>query len=150
MARNGKVRNQAPKIEPQERIKKKNIGRAKKRKQYARRCTMINLYKKVKVSLAIPTLIDKEINKGPNDGSSRKPQVQLSMYQCVLSPKLSQPKTKTRVTYSMRQIGAFGYWDGYVPALGKNAKFNWPDQETLNSMPADVHITKIVYRMCLR
>ncbi len=60
MARNGKVRNQAPKIEPQERAKKLVMGRAKKRLQYARRCAMVNPNDKRK--------------RGPNAGSGRKPE----------------------------------------------------------------------------
>ena len=42
MARNGKVRNQAPKVEKAERAKKIQMGRAKKRLQYARRCVLVN------------------------------------------------------------------------------------------------------------
>ena len=37
MARNGKVRNQAPKVAKAERAKKRQVGRAKKRTQYNRR-----------------------------------------------------------------------------------------------------------------
>ena len=59
MARNGKVRNQAPKVEPQERAKKLVMGRAKKRLAYARRCAMVNPNDKRK--------------RGPNAGSGRKP-----------------------------------------------------------------------------
>lgn len=60
MARNGKVRNQAPKVEKQERAKKQQMGRAKKRLQYARRCAMVNPNDKRK--------------RGPNFGSGRKPE----------------------------------------------------------------------------
>ena len=59
MARNGKVRNQAPKVEKQEK-KKDPTGRAKKRIQYARRCAMVNPNDKRK--------------RGPNFGSGRKPE----------------------------------------------------------------------------
>ena len=37
LARNGKVRNQAPKVAKAERAKKRQVGRAKKRTQYNRR-----------------------------------------------------------------------------------------------------------------
>ena len=60
MARNGKVRNQAPKVEKTERAKKLQMGRAKKRLQYARRCAMVNPNDKRK--------------RGPNFGSGRKPE----------------------------------------------------------------------------
>ena len=60
MARNGKVRNQAPKVEPHERAKKLVMGRAKKRFAYARRCAMVNPNDKRK--------------RGPNAGSGRKPE----------------------------------------------------------------------------
>ena len=60
MARNGKVRNQAPKKDKMERAKKLVMGRAKKRIQYARRCAMVNPNDKRK--------------RGPNAGSGRKPE----------------------------------------------------------------------------
>ncbi len=60
MARNGKVRNQAPKVDKQERTKKLVMGRAKKRVQYKRRILAINPNDKRKV--------------GPNFGSGRKPE----------------------------------------------------------------------------
>ena len=60
LARNGKVRNQAPKVEPQERTKKNVMGRAKKRIQYARRCVLVNPNDKRK--------------RGPNAGCGRKPE----------------------------------------------------------------------------
>jgi len=60
LARNGKVRNQAPKVEPTERAKKNVMGRAKKRLQYARRCVLVNPNDKRK--------------RGPNAGSGRKPE----------------------------------------------------------------------------
>ena len=60
MAHNGKVRNQAPKVEKTERAKKLQMGRAKKRLQYARRCAMVNPNDKRK--------------RGPNFGSGRKPE----------------------------------------------------------------------------
>ncbi len=60
MARNGKVRNQAPKVDKMERTKKKVMGRAKKRLQYARRCAMVNR--------------DDRRTRGPNFGSGRKPE----------------------------------------------------------------------------
>ena len=60
MARNGKVRNQAPKVEKQERVKKRIMGRAKKRSQYKRRFLSVNPNDKRKV--------------GPNFGSGRKPE----------------------------------------------------------------------------
>ena len=58
MARNGKVRNQAPKVEKQERLKKAITGRAKKRIQYNRRIVAIDPMDKRK--------------KGPNAGSGKK------------------------------------------------------------------------------
>ena len=60
MARNGKVRNQAPKVDKQERAKKIVVGRAKKRMQYKRRFLAVNPNDKRKV--------------GPNFGSGRKPE----------------------------------------------------------------------------
>ena len=60
MARNGKVRNQAPKVDKQERAKKLVMGRAKKRQQYKRRILSINPNDRRKV--------------GPNFGSGRKPE----------------------------------------------------------------------------
>ena len=58
MARNGKVRNQAPKVAKMERPKKIVMGRAKKRIQYRRRILAVNPNDKRKV--------------GPNFGSGRK------------------------------------------------------------------------------
>ena len=58
MARNGKVRNQAPKVDKQERIKKLLTGRAKKRQQYERRIVKADPNDKRK--------------KGPNAGSGKK------------------------------------------------------------------------------
>lgn len=58
MARNGKVRNQAPKVEKMERAKKIVMGRAKKRIQYKRRILSVNPNDKRKM--------------GPNFGSGRK------------------------------------------------------------------------------
>ena len=58
MARNGKVRNQAPKVDKQERLKKLVVGRAKKRLQYKRRIVNVNPGDKRK--------------KGPNAGSGKK------------------------------------------------------------------------------
>ena len=60
MARNGKVRNQAPKVDKQERAKKKVMGRAKKRIQYNKRVVNVNPNDKKK--------------QGPNAGSGRKPE----------------------------------------------------------------------------
>ena len=60
MARNGKVRNQAPKVEKKERWGRIKVGRAKKRIQYARRCVLVNPNDKRK--------------RGPNAGSGRKPE----------------------------------------------------------------------------
>ena len=58
MARNGKVRNQAPKVAKSERIKKMVMGRAKKRQQYERRIIKVDPNEKKK--------------KGPNFGSGKK------------------------------------------------------------------------------
>jgi len=58
MARNGKVRNQAPKVEQQERVKKLIVGRAKKRLQYKKRIESVDPNDKRK--------------KGPNAGSGKK------------------------------------------------------------------------------
>ena len=60
MARNGKVRNQAPKVEKQERAKKPVKGRAHKRNQYNKRIVNVNPNDKKKA--------------GPNAGSGRKPE----------------------------------------------------------------------------
>ena len=60
MARNGKVRNFAPKVAKAERTKKIVVGRAKKRIQYNRRIVMVNPNDKRK--------------QGPNAGSGRKPE----------------------------------------------------------------------------
>lgn len=40
----------------------------------------------------------------------------------------------------MRKIGLFG-----IP-LANGESFSWPDQQTLDSMPADIHVTKMVYK----
>ena len=58
MARNGKVRKQAPKVEKQEKLKKPVMGRAKKRLQYKRRIVNVDPMDKRK--------------KGPNAGSGKK------------------------------------------------------------------------------
>lgn len=58
MARNGKVRNQAPKVEKMERKLKLKVGRSKKRLQYKRRITNVDPMDKRK--------------KGPNAGSGKK------------------------------------------------------------------------------
>ena len=58
MARNGKVRNQAPKVEKMERKLKLKVGRSKKRLQYKRRITNVDPNDKRK--------------KGPNAGSGKK------------------------------------------------------------------------------
>ena len=60
MARNGKVRNQAPKVDKMERNKKHVMGRAKKRMQYIKRIASVDPMDKRK--------------KGPNAGSGRKPE----------------------------------------------------------------------------
>tara|TARA_B110001450_G_scaffold203697_1_gene193247 strand:- start:370 stop:549 length:180 start_codon:yes stop_codon:yes gene_type:complete len=58
MARNGKVRNQAPKVEKMERQQKQKVGRAKKRLQYKRRIINVDPNDRRK--------------KGPNAGSGKK------------------------------------------------------------------------------
>ena len=58
LARNGKVRNQAPKVAPAERAHKRVAGRAMKRIQYNRRVVNVDPNDKRK--------------KGPNFGSGRK------------------------------------------------------------------------------
>ena len=40
----------------------------------------------------------------------------------------------------MRQIGLFGKY------LNDEQPFIWPDQKTMNAMPADIHVTKIVLK----
>jgi small subunit ribosomal protein S30e len=60
LARNGKVRNQAPKVAKQERAKKRVTGRSKKRQQYNRRVLAVDPNDKRK--------------KGPNFGAGRKPE----------------------------------------------------------------------------
>ena len=60
MARNGKVRNQAPKVAKQERAKKRIMGRAHKRIQYNKRIVNVNPNDKRK--------------QGPNAGAGRKPE----------------------------------------------------------------------------
>ena len=60
MARNGKVRNQAPKVDKMERAKKLVVGRAKKRAQYNKRVVQVDPNDKRK--------------QGPNAGSGRKPE----------------------------------------------------------------------------
>eukprot|EP00350_Pseudokeronopsis_sp_OXSARD2_P009701 CAMPEP_0170541920 /NCGR_PEP_ID=MMETSP0211-20121228/1519_1 /TAXON_ID=311385 /ORGANISM="Pseudokeronopsis sp., Strain OXSARD2" /LENGTH=66 /DNA_ID=CAMNT_0010844831 /DNA_START=61 /DNA_END=261 /DNA_ORIENTATION=+ len=58
MARAGKVRNQAPKVEKQERAKKRQMGRAKKRLQYKKRILQADPSNK---------------KQGPNFGAGKKP-----------------------------------------------------------------------------
>ena len=58
MARNGKVRNQAPKVDKMDRPKKLLVGRAKKRLTYKRRIVNVDPMDKRK--------------KGPNAGSGKK------------------------------------------------------------------------------
>ena len=58
MARAGKVRNQAPKVEKTERARKRKVGRAKKRIQYKKRILMADPNDKKK--------------KGPNFGAGKK------------------------------------------------------------------------------
>ena len=58
MARAGKVRNQTPKVEKQERQKKRQVGRAKKRLQYKKRIINVDPNDKRK--------------KGPNFGAGKK------------------------------------------------------------------------------
>eukprot|EP00997_Jenningsia_sp_PLL12_P011062 NODE_8520_length_406_cov_29.829132_g7644_i0.p3 GENE.NODE_8520_length_406_cov_29.829132_g7644_i0~~NODE_8520_length_406_cov_29.829132_g7644_i0.p3 ORF type:complete len:67 (+),score=18.99 NODE_8520_length_406_cov_29.829132_g7644_i0:41-241(+) len=58
LARNGKVRNQTPKVDKMERTKKHIVGRAKKRAQFNRRFKAVN-----------PN--DKR-QPGPNAGSGKK------------------------------------------------------------------------------
>jgi len=58
MARAGKVRNQAPKVDKQERAKKRVAGRAKKRLQYKKRIVNVDPNDKRK--------------KGPNFGAGKK------------------------------------------------------------------------------
>ena len=58
LTRNGKVRNQAPKVEKQERARKLVVGRAKKRLQYKKRIESVDPNDKRK--------------KGPNAGSGKK------------------------------------------------------------------------------
>lgn len=60
LARNGKVRNQAPKVAKQERASKRVVGRAKKRNQYKKRIVNVDPKDKRK--------------KGPNFGAGRKPE----------------------------------------------------------------------------
>ena len=60
LARNGKVRNQAPKVAKAERAKKRVCGRAKKRNSYNRRVLAVDPNDKRK--------------KGPNFGAGRKPE----------------------------------------------------------------------------
>ena len=60
MARNGKVRNQAPKVDKQERLKKPVMGRAKKRLQFKKRVINVDPNDKRK--------------KGPNFGAGKKPE----------------------------------------------------------------------------
>jgi small subunit ribosomal protein S30e len=60
LARNGKVRNQAPKVAKTERAKKKQMGRASKRMKYNRRVVGVDPMDKRK--------------KGPNFGAGRKPE----------------------------------------------------------------------------
>ena len=58
MARNGKVRNQAPKVEKMERQQQLKVGRAKKRLQYQRRIVNVDPNERRKA--------------GPNAGSGKK------------------------------------------------------------------------------
>ncbi len=60
LARNGKVRNQAPKVAKAERAKKRVVGRAAKRNAYNRRIIAVDPNDKRK--------------KGPNFGAGRKPE----------------------------------------------------------------------------
>jgi small subunit ribosomal protein S30e len=60
LARNGKVRNQAPKVAKAERAKKRVTGRCKKRQQYNKRILAVDPNDKRK--------------KGPNFGAGRKPE----------------------------------------------------------------------------
>ena len=60
LARNGKVRNQAPKVAKAERVHKLITGRSKKRNQYKKRVLAIDPNDKRK--------------KGPNFGAGRKPE----------------------------------------------------------------------------
>ena len=60
LARNGKVRNQAPKVAKAERAKKRDVGRAAKRNSYNRRIIAVDPNDKRK--------------KGPNFGAGRKPE----------------------------------------------------------------------------
>jgi len=60
LARNGKVRNQAPKVAKAERTKKKVVGRCRKRLQYNKRVLAVDPNDKRK--------------KGPNFGCGRKPE----------------------------------------------------------------------------
>ena len=60
LARNGKVRNQAPKVAKAERAHKLIVGRSKKRQQYKKRVLAIDPNDKRK--------------KGPNFGAGRKPE----------------------------------------------------------------------------
>jgi small subunit ribosomal protein S30e len=59
LARNGKVRNQAPKVAKAEKTKKKVMGRAKKRQQYGKRIVGVDPNDKRR--------------KGPNFGAGRNP-----------------------------------------------------------------------------
>ena len=58
LTRNGKVRNQAPKVEKQERARKLITGRAKKRLQYKKRILSVDPNDRRK--------------RGPNAGSGKK------------------------------------------------------------------------------
>ena len=60
LARNGKVRNQAPKVAKAERAKKRVKGRAAKRLQYNRRINGVD--------------VNDKRRKGPNFGAGRKPE----------------------------------------------------------------------------
>jgi small subunit ribosomal protein S30e len=60
LARNGKVRNQAPKVAKAERAKKRVKGRAAKRHQYNRRILGVD--------------VNDKRRKGPNFGAGRKPE----------------------------------------------------------------------------
>ena len=60
LARNGKVRNQAPKVAKADRAKKRVKGRAAKRLQFNRRINGVD--------------VNDKRRKGPNFGAGRKPE----------------------------------------------------------------------------
>ena len=53
--------------------------------------------------------------------------------------KIQDIKPKPKPKYEMRQIGLIG------PAHDHDL-FSWPDQETLDKMPTNVHVTKMVFK----